>query len=115
MRRFFLLLVNEFKLFRTALVVHMIAILQPTLMYVLMGVIMVVPTFDMRIVEPETELGHNLVEAMENVGSPIGPDYINPILIPESDLDHRQVIEVDEVFWPPGELLEILIQLNELV
>jgi ABC-type transport system involved in multi-copper enzyme maturation permease subunit len=102
MRRFFLLLFNEFKMFRTALVVHMIAILQPTLMYVLMAVIMVVPTFDIYIVQPETELGRNLVAAMDQVGSPIGPDYINSILISETDPGHRQVVEVVEVGGIPA-------------
>lgn len=97
MRRFFLLLFNEFKMFRTAWVVHMIAIAQPTLMYLLMAGIMVIPTFDMYIVQPETELGRGLVAAMEQVGSPIGPDYINPILLSESDPGYRQVIEMVEV------------------
>ncbi|MCJ7623490.1 MAG: ABC transporter permease [Anaerolineaceae bacterium] len=97
MRRFFLLLLNEFKMFRTALVVHMIAILQPTLMYMLMAVIMVVPTFDMYVVQPETQLGQELLAAMEEVGSPIGPDYINPILVSEADPGYRQVVAVLEV------------------
>jgi hypothetical protein len=96
MRRYLLLLLNEFRLSRTALVVHLIAVLQPTLMYMLMAVIMVVPTFDMRIVQPETELGRDLIIAMEEVGSPIGPDYINPILITHADPGHRQVIEIVE-------------------
>ena len=94
MRRYLLLLLNEFKLSRTALVVHLIAVLQPTLMYMLMSVIMVIPTFDMHVVQPETELGQDLVTAMEEVGSPIGPDYINPILVPQADPGHKQVIEV---------------------
>ena len=64
MRRYLLLLLNEFRLSRTAPVVHLIAVLQPTLMYMLMAVIMVVPTFDMRIVQPETDLGHDLIIAM---------------------------------------------------
>jgi hypothetical protein len=94
MKRFFLLLLNEFKMFRTALIVHLIAIIQPTLMYMLMAVIMVIPTFDMHVVVPKTEAGQDLVAAMEKVGSPIGPDYINPILIHQADPAHRQVIEV---------------------
>lgn len=94
MRRYLLLLLNEFRLSRTALVVHLIAVLQPTLMYTLMAVILVVPTFDMRVVQPETDLGNELVTAMEEVGSPIGPDYINPILIAQADPGHRQVIEI---------------------
>lgn len=104
MRRFFLLLSNEFKMFRTALMVHMIAILQPTLMYILMAVIMVVPTFDMYVVQPDTELGQDLLAAMEAVGSPIGPDYINPILISEADPGHRQVVEVLDVDGVPTAL-----------
>ena len=104
MRRFFLLLINEFKMFRTALVVHMIAIVQPTLMYMLMSVIMVVPIFDMYVVQPETELGQDLLAAMEEVGSPIGPDYINPILISEADPGHRQVVEVLDVNGVPTAL-----------
>lgn len=94
MRRYLLLLLNDLKLSRTALVVHLIAVLQPTLMYVLMSVIMVIPTFDMVVVQPQTELGGDLVAAMEEVGSPIGPNYINPILITEADTDHRQVIDI---------------------
>jgi ABC-type transport system involved in multi-copper enzyme maturation permease subunit len=104
MRRFFLLLSNEFKMFRTALVVHMIAILQPTLMYMLMSVIMVVPTFDMYFVQPDTQLEDDLLAAMEAVGSPIGPDYINPILVSEADPGHRQVVEVIEVDGVPTAL-----------
>jgi ABC-type multidrug transport system permease subunit len=94
MRRYLLLLLNEFRLSRTAMVVHLIAVLQPTLMYALMAVTMVVPTFDMYVVQPETELGCDLVTAMEKVGSPTGPDYINPILIPQTDSEHRQIIEI---------------------
>lgn len=94
MRRYFLLLMNEFKQFRTALVVHLIAIIQPTLMYLLMSVIMVIPTFDMFIVDSNTKLGKELLGAMTEVGSPIGPDYINPILIDQAYPGHRQVIEI---------------------
>jgi ABC-type multidrug transport system permease subunit len=96
MRRYFLLLLNEFRLSRTALVVHLIAVLQPTLMYALMAVIMVVPTFDMYVVQPETELGGDFIAAMEEVGSPIGPDYINPVLISRAEPGYRQVIEIVE-------------------
>jgi ABC-type multidrug transport system permease subunit len=97
MRRFLLLLRNEFKMFRTALVVHIIAIVQPTVMYLFMSVIMVIPTFDMYVVQPETALGEELVAAMHEVGSPIGPQYIDPILVPQADPGHRQVIEIMEV------------------
>jgi ABC-type multidrug transport system permease subunit len=84
--------------------VHLIAILQPTLMYLLMSVIMVVPTFDMYVVEPETALEEDLLGAMLQVGSPNGPDYINPILLPEADPGYRQVVEVVEIDGTPTAL-----------
>ncbi|MCJ7715409.1 MAG: ABC transporter permease [Anaerolineales bacterium] len=72
----------------------MIAILQPTLMFLLMSVIMVVPTFEMMVLQPSSDDGDNLVAAMEEVGSPIGPDYIQTILVDQPDPIHRQVIEI---------------------
>jgi ABC-type transport system involved in multi-copper enzyme maturation permease subunit len=104
MRRYLLLLLNEFRLSRTALIVHSIAVLQPTIMYILMAVVMVVPTFDMRIVQPETELGNDLVTAMEKVGSPIGTNYINPILTTQAEPEHKQVIEVVRIDGVPTAL-----------
>lgn len=94
MTRFFLLLRNEFRLARTAPVVHLIAIFQPTLMYALMAATMVVPTFDMYMVETKTKLGRDLLSAMQEVGSPIGSDYINPILVSGADPGYSQVIEL---------------------
>jgi hypothetical protein len=96
MKRFLLLLQNEFKQSRTAMIVTLIAIMQPTLMFVLMAGIMVVPTFDMNVVQPETKLEQDLVSAMKEVGSPIGADYINPILVTQADPGNKQVIEVVE-------------------
>jgi ABC-type multidrug transport system permease subunit len=97
MARFRLLLVNEFKLFRTAIPIHLVAIFQPTIMYLLMAGILVHPTFDMHVDRPSTDQGWDLVSAMREVGSPIGLPYINPILI---DWDgagvSRQVIAVGD-------------------
>jgi hypothetical protein len=101
MNRFRLLLVNELKLFRTAIPIHLVVVLQPTVMYLLMGVIMVHPTFDMDVIRPTTEGGRALVAAMQDVGSPIGPPYINPILVAPGlagtggDGMGRQVITVE--------------------
>jgi len=81
MVRFRLLLLNEFRLARTALAIHLVAILQPTAMFLLMSVILVHPTFDMRVVRPTTDQGRALVAAMQKVGSPIGAPYINPIIV----------------------------------
>jgi hypothetical protein len=97
MTRFRLLLVNEFKLFRTAIPIHLVALFQPTILYLLMSVILVHPTFDMYVDRPDSEAGRALVAAMEEVGSPIGLPYIDPILI---DWDGgevaRQVVRVEQ-------------------
>jgi len=97
MRRFQLLLRNEVKLFRTAIPIHLVAILQPTVLYLLMTDILVYPTFDMNVARPAGDLGAGLVAAMKQVGSPIGLPYINPILV-DWDGGHvtRQVVAVEE-------------------
>lgn len=104
MRRFLLLLLNEFRLSRTAVIVNLIAILQPTVMYILMADVMVVPTFDLYIVAPKTELGRELLTAMEEVGSPIGPRYINPVLSEQADPGPGQVIEIVSIDGAPTAL-----------
>jgi hypothetical protein len=81
MTRFGLLLLSEFKLFRTTIPVHIIGIFQPALMFSLMALVLVTPTFDMHVINPTTPLGTELVLEMEKVGSPIGDKYINPILV----------------------------------
>ena len=94
MKRFQLLLQNEVKLFRTAAPIHLVAILQPTVMYLLMTTILVHPTFDMNVARPGSD---RLVAALEQVGSPIGLPYVHPILV---DWDggpvNRQVIAVEK-------------------
>jgi ABC-type multidrug transport system permease subunit len=97
MARFRLLLVNEFKLFRTAIPIHLVAIFQPTVMYLLMSLILVHPTFDMNVDRPTSEEGWLLAAAMEKVSSPIGLPYINPILVDWDGSDvTRQVVAVEE-------------------
>lgn len=97
MRRFWLLLVNEFRLARTAVPIHMVAIVQPTVLYLVMSVILVQPTFDMAVVRPTTVAGQALVMAMEEVGSPVGLPYIQPILVDwDGEPVARQVIAVEE-------------------
>jgi hypothetical protein len=97
MARFCVLLGNEIKLFRTAVPIHLVVILQPTIMYLLMAVILVHPTFDMNVVRPDTHMGWALVRAMEEVGSPVGPRYIQPVLVDghEGDIS-RQMIVVED-------------------
>jgi ABC-type multidrug transport system permease subunit len=97
MARFGLLLKNEFRLFRTAIPIHLVAIVQPTVMYLLMSVILVHPTFEMFVDRPATPVGRSLVAAMEEVGSPIGPAYIEPVVVDWAGLEiDRQVIVVSE-------------------
>jgi ABC-type multidrug transport system permease subunit len=96
MVRFRLLLANELKLFRTSIPIHLVVILQPTVMYLLMAVILVHPTFDMQVTRPATGEGRALVAAMQEVGSPIGLPYIRPILVdPGEAADGRQLITVE--------------------
>ncbi|MBN2002038.1 MAG: ABC transporter permease [Anaerolineae bacterium] len=101
MNRFRLLIVNEFKLARTSLPIHLVAILQPMLMYLLMTGVLVFATFDMYITQPATDEGRALVAAMREVGSPIGLPYINPILVAPEDVAQleatapRQIITVE--------------------
>jgi hypothetical protein len=97
MGRFGLLLRSELKLFRTSVPIHLVAILQPTLMYVLMSVILVSPTLDMQIAQPFGMEEESLMLAMAEVGSPIGQPYINPVPV-EWEGGHiaRQVVQVKE-------------------
>jgi hypothetical protein len=98
MRRFLLSLANEFKLARTAVAIHVVIIVQPTIMFLLMSVILVYPTFDVYVVQPEGEVDKALVAAMDQVGSPIGLPYINTIQVGEDQVEEllgsgvRQVV-----------------------
>lgn len=102
MTRFRILLANELKLFRTAIPMHMVAILQPTVMYLLMSVILVHPTFDMYVTQPTEDVGRALVVAMEQVGSPIGSPYIRPAIVPpvEGPVARQQVTIEDRNGMP---------------
>jgi hypothetical protein len=101
MRRFCLLLVNEFKLARTAVPIHLVAIIQPSLVYLLMSLILINPTFDMNVSRPVTAEGSALVAAMREVGSPIGDPYINPVILDAEEAARmnsstlRQVVAVE--------------------
>ena len=104
MRRFRFLLLNEFKLFRTTISIHIIGIFQPALMFSLITFILVKPTFDMRVVRPTTSLGGELVAAMDEVGSPIGERYINTVLVdpaPPGRVPGGQLISVETLDGTP--------------
>lgn len=95
MKRFLYLLINEFKLARTIIPVHLIALLQPTLMYALMTVVLVHPTFDVQILDSSTPAGEQLIQAMADVKTPAGVPYINPILIEDTAAANSQWITVE--------------------
>ena len=95
MKRFVYLLKCEFKLAITALPIQIIAILQPTVLFLLMGAILVEPTFDMNILDTNSPQTRKLIQAMQEVGSPIGDPYINPIMMdPSSNESVPQIIDV---------------------
>jgi ABC-type multidrug transport system permease subunit len=79
-KRFFMLLSNEFRLFRTTIPIHLIGIFQPTLMFSLIAFILVKPAIDMRVAHPTSAIEEALIASMEEVGSPIGERYIKPIV-----------------------------------
>jgi ABC-type multidrug transport system permease subunit len=92
-----LLLRNEVKLFRTSIPIHLVAILQPTVMYLLMSAVLVHPTFDLQVARPSTDEGWALVAAMERVGSPIGLPYIKVQLVDwQGGPPGRQVVVVED-------------------
>lgn len=101
MKRFILLLRVEFQMFRTALPIHLVAVFQPALMFFLMSVVMDIATFDMYIVQTGQKAEAQLAAAMESVGSPIGPDYINPIVVNQRPEEYSQVIEIVELDGQP--------------
>ena len=111
MGRFCLLLINEFKLFRTAIPIHLVAILQPTIMFVLMSAILVFPTFDMHVAQPLGDEETALVSAMTEVGSPIGLAYINPLPVPwdGGQIDRQVVLPFDT---PRAHMVEPLLRVG---
>jgi hypothetical protein len=104
MKRFLLLFSNELKLFRTAIPVHLVAVFQPTIMFLLMSVILVHPTFDMYMTQPITMEGRALAAAMGEVGSPIGEPYISLHLVEDIQpaTGQRQVVNVEEKDGKPA-------------
>jgi len=97
LKRFWMLLVHEIRLARTALPIQIVAIPEPAVMYALMTVILVHPTFDVHVTRPDGETGQKLVAAMLEIASPIGLPYINPLLVDTtSPANMRQVITIEE-------------------
>jgi hypothetical protein len=97
MARFLLLLTNEFKLARTAILIHVVAVVQPSILFLLMSFTLVHPTFEMNVAPPVTEAGRALLEAMAQVDSPAGVDYIAPVVVDSASLGNLyQIVTVEE-------------------
>jgi hypothetical protein len=92
MKRWLYTLRNELKLFRTAIPIHLVVVLQPTVMFLLMSAILVHPTFNLYVTHPTTDPGQKLVAAMAEIGSPIGSAYIHPILVDKDELKGLQQV-----------------------
>lgn len=97
MRRFLLVLRNEFALFRTTIPAHAVAVLQPVVLYLLMTTILVHPTFDMAMARTEGAQAAALAASLERVGSPIGSPYVRLELVDwDGGAIDRQVIRVED-------------------
>lgn len=97
MKRFLALLRNELVMTRTTLSIHLLGLFQPALMFSLMAFVLVMPTFEMYIARSPLPYADSLMEAMREVGSPIGDAYIEPILVEwqqGDDIPGGQVVEL---------------------
>ncbi len=62
-----------------------------------MSLVLVQPTFDMQIAASDSAEAKALISAMEQVGSPIGAPYINPLVVQKGDTARSsQIITVEE-------------------
>lgn len=97
MKRMYLLLLNELKLARTALPIHGVAIFQPVLLFLLMSLILVHPTMEMKVATTQSGSENEMIRAMKSVGSPIGLPYINAIPVNAVELENPdQIIRLEE-------------------
>ena len=94
MKRFRLFLQSEIKLLMTHRVVLLVALIQPALMYALMSLVFVEPTFDLYVQAAQTPQEEHYMQAMQEVGIESGVPYINPVITDESDW-LRQYIAMD--------------------
>ncbi|MBN1266119.1 MAG: ABC transporter permease [Anaerolineales bacterium] len=83
MRHIIRLTWNEFLLARSEMAVLLIAVFQPTLMFFLMSLVLVQPTFDVQVLPSGMAADEDLLRAMNTVGIQSGVPYINPILLEE--------------------------------
>ena len=106
MKRFILFMQSELSLVRTTLPAHLIGILQPMIMFWLMSLVFVNPTFEMFVDTSDPNL-NQLVEAMNEVGTPSGIHYINV-------LDWQagpEAVETQAVFYEKNEGIPTALQI----
>ncbi len=84
----------ELRLVRTSVPLHLVAVAQPAIMFLLMGLVFLTPTFDLEVNPPTTAEGHALVEAMQQIGTPDMP-YIRTELVSGQGPGTRQRISVE--------------------
>ena len=76
-------------------------LVQPVLMFYLMSLILVHPTFTMYVEESSHPLQKQLISAMQAVGSPIGDPYIDIVFLPENAaLTTQQAVSVIDAEKP---------------
>ncbi|MBI9048006.1 MAG: ABC transporter permease [Anaerolineaceae bacterium] len=98
MKRFILFLRSEIKLLLNHKVVLIVALLQPALMYSLMSIVFVEPTFDLYINPPQNQQEQLFLDAMQQVGIESGIPYINPIVVEENESNWiRQFINLETI------------------
>ncbi len=96
MKRFWLLFLHEFRLLKSTWVIHFVVLVQPMLMFFLMSLVLVHPTFTMYVENSSDPFFDKLLAAMAKVGSPIGEPYIAVELIPpQSELSTQQLVSVE--------------------
>jgi ABC-type multidrug transport system permease subunit len=94
MKRLGLFLQSELKLLLVHRVVLMVALIQPALMYALMSMVFVEPTFDMNIQAAQTPQEEQYLQAMQRVGIESGVPYINPVITNDANWI-RQYVTMD--------------------
>jgi hypothetical protein len=96
MKRFFLFLRSEKNFLLTHKVILMVALLQPALMYMLMGLVFIEPTFDLKVSPPQTSMESHFIDAIQRVGIQSGVPYINPVIVEREDTELvRQYINME--------------------
>lgn len=97
MKRFWYIFLHEVRLLKSTWIIHLVVLFQPLIMFSLMSLILVHPTFTMYLADTGQTEQEKLITAMQAVGSPIGAPYINIVLLPpQEELTTQQIVSVQE-------------------